>query len=47
MGMRELDLLLGTFAKEKLKTFTKDDLVQFNKDVLILETPTLNKILLG
>ncbi|KAL4475213.1 hypothetical protein ABPG72_018870 [Tetrahymena utriculariae] len=47
MGMRELDLLLGTFAKDKLKSFSKDELVQFNKDVLILETPVLNKILLG
>jgi len=47
LGMRELDLLIGTYAKEKLKGFTNEELVKFNTDVLIHETPTLSKYLVG
>ncbi|EGR29992.1 hypothetical protein IMG5_144660 [Ichthyophthirius multifiliis] len=45
--MRELDLLISSYAKQNLKNFTYDECIKFNEDVLLHETPQLNKYLLG
>mmetsp|Transcript_34711 Transcript_34711/g.83872 ORF Transcript_34711/g.83872 Transcript_34711/m.83872 type:complete len:131 (+) Transcript_34711:54-446(+) len=45
-GWLELDLLIGTFAKERLSNFSDAELTMF-EEVLELENPDMNKWLTG
>lgn len=47
LGMKELDLLVGNWAKLNVPKLNYEELHQFNAEVLSKETPDLNKTLLG
>jgi succinate dehydrogenase flavin-adding protein (antitoxin of CptAB toxin-antitoxin module) len=47
LGVKELDLIVGSWALNFLKTLNYDQLVQYNKEVIQQETPDLTKKLLG
>ena len=39
LGVRELDLIVGTWAKHNLPNYSQPQLLQFNQQVLLHETP--------
>jgi succinate dehydrogenase flavin-adding protein (antitoxin of CptAB toxin-antitoxin module) len=45
--MKELDLIVGSWASSNAQHMSRDELLQFNKEVLQHETPELLKKLLG
>lgn len=47
LGMKELDLIVGSWATNNIHTLNKDELLEFNKQVLQQETPQLIRKLLG
>ena len=47
LGMRELDLLIGTWAEHNLQSLTEGELQEFHSEVLKHETPDLVKKLMG
>lgn len=46
LGVKELDLLVGNWAKKNLQSMNDLELKQFNEEVLMKETPDLTKMLL-
>ncbi len=40
--MKELDYVVGAWAKENLSKMNYDECLQFHKEVLEIETPTLH-----
>lgn len=47
LGVRELDLIIGTWAKHNLPHYSHPQLLRFNQEVLHHETPELLKKILG
>lgn len=47
LGMKELDLIVGSWATNNIHTLNKEELLEFNKQVLQQETPELIRKLLG
>lgn len=47
LGMRELDLIVGSWALRTLPSYTYQQLLTYNKEVLNHETPELLKKILG
>jgi succinate dehydrogenase flavin-adding protein (antitoxin of CptAB toxin-antitoxin module) len=47
LGVRELDLIVGTWAKYNIPNYSHQQLLQFNQEVLHHETPDLLKKILG
>jgi succinate dehydrogenase flavin-adding protein (antitoxin of CptAB toxin-antitoxin module) len=47
LGIKELDLIIGSWATKYINTLTHEELLQFNDDVLMQETPDLQKKVLG
>ena len=47
LGMRELDLIVGAWAKRHLPNYGSDQLQAFNQQILQHETPELLKKILG
>lgn len=47
LGVRELDLIVGTWAKHNLPNYSHPQLMKFNEQVLLHETPELLKKILG
>ena len=47
LGVKELDLIVGSWAVNHVKKMSKEDLIAFNDEVLQQETPDLVKKLLG
>lgn len=45
LGMKELDLLIGTWAEVNLKTLDRDQLNRYEEEIIQMETPDLHKIL--
>jgi succinate dehydrogenase flavin-adding protein (antitoxin of CptAB toxin-antitoxin module) len=45
--MKELDLIVGSWAVHNAPQMSRDELLKFNKEVLQHETPELLKKLLG
>lgn len=46
LGMKELDLSVGKWARENAKDLTLEDCRQFEQEILDLETPDLHDIIL-
>ncbi|KRX03356.1 Flavinator of succinate dehydrogenase [Pseudocohnilembus persalinus] len=47
MGMKELDLIVGTWIKKNVNNMNMEELQQFHREILEYETPLLTKIILG
>ena len=47
LGVKQLDLIVGSWATKNLKNFNYDQLKKFNDEILMQETPDLTKKLLG
>lgn len=47
LGVRELDLIVGTWAQHHIPKLSSQELHQFNSEVLKHETPELLKKILG
>ena len=47
LGVKELDLIVGSWAVNFLKNLNKDQLLEYNQQVINQETPDLTKKLLG
>lgn len=47
LGMKQLDLIVGSWATYNVDKMNKDQLMNFNKEVLLQETPDLMKKLMG
>eukprot|EP01017_Pseudomicrothorax_dubius_P036331 TRINITY_DN5195_c0_g1_i2.p1 TRINITY_DN5195_c0_g1~~TRINITY_DN5195_c0_g1_i2.p1 ORF type:complete len:138 (+),score=26.82 TRINITY_DN5195_c0_g1_i2:100-513(+) len=45
LGMLELDLLVGTWAKKNIEGFSLEECRKYEEDVLAIETPDLYKYL--
>lgn len=45
LGMKELDLLIGTWAQRNLKTLERNELIRYEEEIIQMETPDLHKIL--
>ncbi|CAM6005790.1 unnamed protein product [Sphagnum balticum] len=47
LGVKELDLIIGSWATHNLKTLSQDQLLEYHQEVLQQETPDLWKKVLG
>lgn len=47
LGMKQLDLIVGSWATHNVNKLNKEQLLNFNKEVLQQETPDLIRKLLG
>ena len=47
LGVKELDLIVGSWATHQIHSLGKKELIQFNNEILQQETPDLLKKLLG
>lgn len=47
LGMLELDLVVGSWAREKIPTMDRQECLDYNKEVLELETPNIYRKILG
>lgn len=45
LGMKELDLLIGTWAQTYLKNLDRKELERYEEEIIQMETPDLHKIL--
>ena len=47
LGMLELDIIVGKWAKEHVPSFTEEECKNYASEVLSMETPTLYSVFLG
>ena len=47
LGVKELDLIVGSWATHFVQSLQKEELIAFNREILQQETPDLVKKLLG
>lgn len=45
LGMKEMDILIGTWTRENLKNCSLEEALQFERDILTIETPDLFKLI--
>jgi succinate dehydrogenase flavin-adding protein (antitoxin of CptAB toxin-antitoxin module) len=47
LGMLELDLIIGSWARKRIPTLDHSELLKFNEEILSLETPEIYARVLG
>lgn len=47
LGMLELDLIIGTWARKRIPSLNHSELLKFNEEILSLETPEIYSKVLG